>query len=155
MVWRSTTKVGFGVKGKWVIAWYCEVAGNTNGKTGYEANVGKDCVADGYNKCYADKALAAHNLRRGYHESSPLELDVENSKALQTLMDEGSFEGAVDGTSLPTGCGQSSFTQDDPTKVATLATSDDATEGWYSGKKYYSFKEGKYVTDVDGDLTIG
>jgi hypothetical protein len=31
MVWRGTSTVGFGVKDKWVIAWYCNSAGNNGG----------------------------------------------------------------------------------------------------------------------------
>ena len=30
MVWKKTTRVGFGVKGKWVVAWYCESQPTSN-----------------------------------------------------------------------------------------------------------------------------
>jgi len=26
IIWKTTKKVGFGIKGKWVVAWYCDVA---------------------------------------------------------------------------------------------------------------------------------
>jgi hypothetical protein len=83
MVWKSTTKVGFGVKGKWVIAWYCEAAASTGSPTESVANVGEKCIdSDGVNTCYADRALLAHNTRRAYHESGKLEHDAANSKKL-------------------------------------------------------------------------
>lgn len=143
MVWRSTGKVGFGVRGKWVVAWYCEVQGNTGGPSGFRANVGKTCVVEGINECYTDRALAAHNLRRGYHESKALTLDKAGSKALQALMDDPAFTGSISSRpTIATECAESVFTQDAPAKVATLATSDDATIGWYEGKKFWNFKEG-------------
>jgi len=41
-------------------------------------------------------------------------------------------------------CTDSRFEEDDPAKLATLATSDRATEAWYSGKQYYDFKAGTF-----------
>lgn len=143
MVWKSTTKVGFGFKGKWVIAWYCETEGNTGGAAQFKANVGAKCVQAGVNTCYTARALAAHNVRRGYHESKPLTLDVALTKQLQALMDDPAYAGKI--AARPTAaaaCGESTFEQVDPTKVATLSTSDDATAGWYAGKKHYDYAKG-------------
>jgi hypothetical protein len=44
MVWKNTGKVGFGVKGDTVIAWYCSASGNIGGPEDYKANVGELCV---------------------------------------------------------------------------------------------------------------
>ena len=49
MVWKNTSKVGFGVKDSTVIAWYCASKGNVGGAEDYKANVGKPCIKDGYN----------------------------------------------------------------------------------------------------------
>jgi hypothetical protein len=70
MVWKNTSKVGFGVKGDRVIAWYCDVRGNQGGAEDYKANIGALCVSNGYNQCYTKLALAAHRVRRGYHEAA-------------------------------------------------------------------------------------
>jgi len=71
MVWKNTSKVGFGVRGKWVIAFYCLQKGNVGIPADYKANVGEECMKTGeYNKCYAKLALAAHNKKRGFHELS-------------------------------------------------------------------------------------
>jgi hypothetical protein len=40
------------------------------------------------------------------------------------------------------------YEEKDPAKLPTLATTDTATEHWYSGKKYYSFKKGTYNTKL-------
>jgi hypothetical protein len=85
MVWKNTSKVGFGVKGNIVIAWYCDskLAG---GPEDYKANVGTLCNPFdlGYNKCYAKLALAAHKAKRAAHEAgdSTFQLDVAGSKDL-------------------------------------------------------------------------
>lgn len=53
MVWKKTTKVGFGIKGKYVIAWYCEAKGNAGSTTEFKKNVGEKCInADKINTCY-------------------------------------------------------------------------------------------------------
>lgn len=59
MVWKNTRKVGFGVRGKYVVAWYCDKQGNLGLSTDFQNNVGASCIVDRYNKCYADRALAA------------------------------------------------------------------------------------------------
>jgi len=43
MVWKNTSKVGFGVKGDRVIAWYCDARGNQGGAEDYKANIGALC----------------------------------------------------------------------------------------------------------------
>jgi hypothetical protein len=49
----------------------------------YKTNVGKLCLVNGYNVCYNDKALEAHNTAREKHEGyKPLKLDIEIAKAI-------------------------------------------------------------------------
>lgn len=73
MVWSGTTKVAFGIKGKYVVAWYCDIKGNANGVTAsatepaatYKQNVGTNCLqfypvdrtmpVQMYNKCYNER----------------------------------------------------------------------------------------------------
>ena len=96
MVWKATTKVAFGVKDKWVIAWYCETKGNNGGPADYKANVGDKCINDdGVNTCFNDLALKAHNAKRTDHKAKPLRWHAEAAKALQGLMDADDFEGTV------------------------------------------------------------
>ena len=46
MIWRANAKVGFAIKGKLAVAWYCP-GGNTGGAEDYKANVPKVCIVDG------------------------------------------------------------------------------------------------------------
>lgn len=64
MLWRGTTKVGFGVKGKWVVAWYCESGGATGPPSNFMANVGLHCVKNNINKCYNKLGADQHNALR-------------------------------------------------------------------------------------------
>ena len=94
-MWKASTKVGFGIKGKFVLAYYCEKAGNTGEKKNYKMNVckkdqcklcteGKDGVAYKYNKCYNKLALDEHNIYRLDHSSPKFaEYHVEAAKAAQ------------------------------------------------------------------------
>jgi hypothetical protein len=84
MVWKNTSKVGFGVKGAYVIAWYCDSKGNVGGAEDYKANIGTDCIKDGYNTCYAEIALTSHRLKRKEHNAATtdIQLDKINSVAI-------------------------------------------------------------------------
>jgi hypothetical protein len=100
MSWRPTTKVGFGVRGKFVAAWYCEVAGNPTSATteDYKENVKKDCLVDGVDKCYLELALAAHNAYRAQHKGGKaLETYLEASQRIQAVLDAAGddFDGSV------------------------------------------------------------
>lgn len=89
MVWRKTTRVGFGVKGKWVVAWYCESQPASNSPAAeFVRNVGAKCVDSAkVNVCYNELANAAHNERRTKHEASPLVWEGAIAAALQQAMD--------------------------------------------------------------------
>jgi hypothetical protein len=67
MVWKATTTVAFGIKGRWVYARYCRVAGNTGTTAGYLTNVEEDCLKDDIDVCFQRAALRAHNEKRARH----------------------------------------------------------------------------------------
>jgi len=70
MVWKNTKKVGFGVKGKWVIAWYCDAKPN---KGSFVQNIGDHCMVSAkYNKCFVKMALTQHNKYRALHGANSL-----------------------------------------------------------------------------------
>ena len=52
MVWKNTSKVGFGVKNDQVVAWYCEAKGNVGTAEDFKANVGEPCVGTTVTKKY-------------------------------------------------------------------------------------------------------
>jgi hypothetical protein len=109
MVWKNSSKVGFGVKNNMVIAWYCDAKGNVGGADDFKANVGARCDKDTYNKCYAERALKAHKLKRKYHEAHTpeIKLDIANSKELQLAMNANNYDGAA--PSAKTDCSDSMF----------------------------------------------
>jgi hypothetical protein len=87
MVWKDSTKVGFGIRGKWVVAWYCDSAGNTGSPSNYVANVGEECIiTNRVNKCYNDLAVEAHNNYRKEHEAPNLTWVSTIAEKLQTAM---------------------------------------------------------------------
>jgi hypothetical protein len=72
VVWKATEEVGFGIAGKYVVAWYCK-AGNTKGD--YLKNVADKCILDDHekiNECYNVRALKAHNAKRIDHGTPEL-----------------------------------------------------------------------------------
>jgi hypothetical protein len=52
MLWQGTTKVGFGVYDKRVVAWYCASKGEVADAARARENVGTPCHSGGYNACY-------------------------------------------------------------------------------------------------------
>jgi hypothetical protein len=76
LIWGASTKVAFGVKSPWVVAWYCPGGnkpdvGETGSAAAYKANVKKTCIENGVNVCYNKAALKAHNKKRLLHEDTP------------------------------------------------------------------------------------
>lgn len=113
MMWKSATKVGFGIRDDWVFAWYCEDAiPSAADEKDYEANILPLCIKDGYNECYNKMALEAHNQRRVEHKGySELSLDVEISKAIQKEMDKAGFAGVIveADKGIYSSCGENTF----------------------------------------------
>ena len=95
VVWKATTKVAFGVQDNYVIAWYCEVAAETTNVALSKLNVGQVCYLHGYNKCYNDLALSAHNKYRKHHETAPVLFDEDAARAIQHEMNGAAFNGQM------------------------------------------------------------
>lgn len=82
MLWKGTKTVGFGVKGKFVVAWYCDKAETSNAERS-RANIGVYCLVGSVNKCYNDLALKTVNKYRNNHNVGPLKFNNEAAIALQ------------------------------------------------------------------------
>lgn len=94
MVWKGATKVAFGVKDRYVVAWYC-VGGDYTNPLESRANIGKLCDTTGYDGCYNELALAAHNQKRNHHETADLALDADAARAIQLNMNKNGFAGLM------------------------------------------------------------
>jgi len=144
MLWQGTTKVGFGVHDKYVIAWYCaekaEIAVPARAKT----NIGVNCYAGGYNTCYNALALKYANKVRNNHDVAPLKLDKGAAREIdyhlsaqrpgELLMPVPASRGWK-----YTGCQQSIFLEADLAKRAKVSSTTAAPEYWYGGVKSYDY----------------
>lgn len=171
MMWRSTTKVAFGIEGRNVIAWYCDEKGNspsapTNANV-FKANVGEAClVFDSassdpesqrtrvYNKCYNDRQRKQHNDKRALHEARDLEFNEEASIQIQMMLNAMTRGDRVE---MPTSserpaefrtCGENIFTG---TNYVNAFTTNAATADWYAGWTDYDFAEHQPKSDAVQD----
>jgi hypothetical protein len=148
MMWRQTTQVAFGIRGRHVIAWYCNKGApapeeKPSSYNLFKENVGRLCIVDGYNDCYNQKALAAHNDAREKHQGYvKLELDTEIAKFIQAQLDHPDFTGTIGKRGKYENCGQSVFTLTDMTKLSDVLLTNMASDFWYKGIKYYDFETG-------------
>lgn len=146
-----TSKVAFGIKGKFVIAWYCDKAPNLpNLGPVFKDNVGKSCLEflsgpkkdSYYNKCYNDRARKAHNDKRGLHEARALTLNKAASAEIQRMLNVMTRENAVEmpsSSKRPTAfrnCGQNIFKT---TSSWSAFLTNGATDDWYAGNSDYNF----------------
>lgn len=88
MVWKGKAmkKVGFGIKDKLTVAWYCPTGNSPDTAQDFKDNVceagcPKWCVTDTVNKCYNEKQIAKHNELRDRHGSKGLVFDHDIAKA--------------------------------------------------------------------------
>lgn len=155
MVWKGVTKVGFGVSGKYVVAWYCETPGVLENPNESLKNVGKVCYKHGYNQCYNELAITAHNKMRKNHKAEALSFDEDAARAIQHELNRADFSGEMPKTTERAttfaGCGQAIFYQDDSTKMHEVSTTNIATDEWYSGISDYDFDANAPKTVVDTD----
>jgi uncharacterized protein YkwD len=87
MVWKGSTKVGFGIHGRFVVAWFCETEGNKPVTVAaFKENVPKACLAAGHNTCFDEANRKVLDERRGWHEATKTEKNDDAAKALQLLM---------------------------------------------------------------------
>jgi hypothetical protein len=77
------------------VAWYCEDPAEPNNPEKSRANVGKICNRYGFNSCYNDLALAAHNVKRKHHNTDIMTLDQDAARAIQMEMNGANFEGLM------------------------------------------------------------
>jgi hypothetical protein len=95
MVWKGTSKVGFGVQGKYVVAWYCEDRGQVEDPVKAKSNVGIVCYKHGYNRCYNDLALVHINKMRKNHKAQPLTFDEDAARSIQHELNRADFDGLM------------------------------------------------------------
>ena len=148
MVWKRTTTVAFGIKGRWVYARYCSVAGNTGLPASYIENVKQDCVKDAVDVCFQAAALKAHNEKRARHRNGrPLAADPAASNHIQKVLSGGNFKGTFNLPVQFADCGVNVY------KVAGTAAAvnameretkaQKATDAWYSGQSLYDYASGR------------
>lgn len=137
MIWKETTEVAFGIKGRFVLAWYCSVAGNTPaGYAGWDKQVARDCDEDGVNTCYAEMARAEHNRVRAAHAGGRALVAHESaSRAIQRAMDAPGFDGRIADRGLYADCGENVYTAASATPKALkeVLETNVATTTWYDG----------------------
>jgi len=157
MMWRKSTKVGFGIRGSYVMAWYCNEPMKTQTQTAadyklYKANVGKLCLVDGYNQCYNDKAIEAHNAAREKHEGySPLVFDKDIATAIQAQLDSPSFVGTISQAQKGkyANCGENVYVLTDLTKLSDVLLTNMASNFWYKGINQYDFATNQPKTGIN------
>jgi len=156
VVWSSTTRVGFGIKGKWVVAWYCETKATPMDSVASLNNIGKQCRKSGINSCLNDTQLKAHNDYRMMHDTKPLKWDKNLAIALQKQMDApDDFDGnaiTVHADYLAD-CTQNIYEEkEDTTKIIELITSNSSTDNWYKGMSQFNFESGESKAPKDVKL---
>jgi hypothetical protein len=82
VVWQSTTRAGFGHRGEWVVALYCQTKATPFDQSANQANIGRPCSTQGINSCLNDELRKLHNEKRLLHQSPPLEFDEDLAKKL-------------------------------------------------------------------------
>jgi hypothetical protein len=144
MLWQGTTKVGFGVHDKRVVAWYCESKGEVTDAARAKANVGTPCYRGGYNDCYNRLALKYANKLRNNHDVAPLKLNEGAAREIDyhlSAQRPGEFlmpEPGARGWKY-TGCYQSIFLQTDAALRPKVSSTSAAPEYWYAGVDVYDY----------------
>lgn len=94
IVWKgkATKKVGFGINGINVYAWYCPTGNDPDQAASFKENVceaacTKWCVTDTVNKCYNEKAIKKHNTYREYHGAGKVTFSHDIAKAAQKKLE--------------------------------------------------------------------
>jgi len=76
MVWKGSSQLGLGIKGKWVVGYFCVDKGNNPSTAqSFVDNVSDLCMVFSekdktkkYNRCYNDMARNYHNEKRAVHK---------------------------------------------------------------------------------------
>lgn len=148
-----THDVGFGLHCGTVLAWYCpnkpktpnlrENLDNVCRSDGTCADSDYICTKDGYDKCYNQMALDAHNAKRALHcANQKMTLDVEMAKALQKMLNlKQAPTVKADRPEAYRDCYENFF-QDSSYSEAAVRETNRATDTWYAGKDNYDFDTG-------------
>jgi hypothetical protein len=144
MLWQATTKVGFGVHDKYVVAWYCENKGEIADAARAKENIGTTCFDGGYNECYNKLALKAANKLRNNHDVAPLKLNARAAREIDyhlSAQRPGEFLMPNPGARgwKYTGCYQSVFLQTDLALRPKVSSTRAAADYWYNGVKSYDY----------------
>jgi len=146
-VWAKTEKVGFGIRGDTVVAWYCKGGNSPRTASWFKQNVNPVCMTgtgdQKWYECYNRRAVDRHNRYRIIHgtDSTGFSVDEAAAKAIQKMLDAGNaMRSKSDRPAEFRNCGQNEF--EGESKERVLA-SNEATDKWYSGKKHYNFAAGK------------
>ena len=170
-MWKASKKVGFGIKGKFVVAWYCPKGNDPNTPKDFKKNVCKKdgcklCLEDkkgvkyGYNKCYNEDAVKSTNLLRGKHNVKKVELGKDVAKGAQehaeklkkddkiSKSDDSKRKKCWENTfKLPGGKEEFDLTQFDKDSVNM------ALKEWHDQVSLYSFTDGKAKDATDKSKT--
>jgi len=144
MLWRGAKKVGFGVHGELVVAWYCDAKAEVADAASAVANVGAHCDSRGYNECYNALALKYANKKRSNHDAAPLKLNVGAARAIDYRLSAqrpGEFfmPNPRDRGWQYRGCFQSVYLQTDAAARPKVSSTAAAPEYWYAGVESYSY----------------
>jgi hypothetical protein len=167
MIWKGTNLkegetrgVGFGFHCGTVLAWYCpnrpaktnlrETLLNVCREDGSCADSEYICTKDGYDSCYNEMALAAHNEKRTQHcAPEPFTPDATMAKALQALLNESQQPTATNNPNAKKrpvayeNCHENFYAAIAPTTEAQVRETNVATEDWYGSKARYDFETGR------------
>jgi len=170
MMWKSTKKVGFGIKGKYVVAWYCPKGNDPATSKDFKKNVCKKdgcklCLEDkkgvkyGYNKCYNEDAVKSTNLLRGKHNVKKVEFGKDVAKGAQAhaeklKKDDKISSSAFGDSETRKKCWENTYKLPDGKDEFDLAQFDSdsvniALNDWHKQVSLYNFKDGKAKDNAD------
>lgn len=172
MIWKGVNfasgtqaKVGLGIKCGYALAWYCPTRTKPDTTTKeYQENVCKSdgscvdpsylCTKDGYDKCYNDMAVKAHNEKRKLH-CAPTEftVDIEMAKNMQKLLND--KQAKTDPAKRAVAykdCLESFYTAPAGVSEADVMNKNLATDEWYAMNSKYNFDTGVGTPPAEADL---
>jgi len=97
------------------------------------------CTKDGWDKCYNDMALKAHNAKRKLHCSADLTLDEDMAVKMQELLNAGKSVTAATDRGVYSNCLESLYTAPADKTDDEVMNTNLATEDWYAKKSKYNF----------------
>jgi hypothetical protein len=149
LVWKSATKVGFGIDGPWVVAWICGIKANPTADE-VKANVpALKCMVETtnpvgkYDNCFQKLMLDKVNTYRKNHITGELTLDTAIAPTLYKAVTESSVKWNTatkpTGVDVPAGSKFQDVWFYDK-NIAKLAFEGLAADKWYAGHANYDFE---------------